>query len=158
LGAITRVRGISASRGLSTPESYLGAARADRFATGPLTPGVHDFGAPPVALAPDHLAYSGHWQITQDSATALGAGGLDLVFNARRVYLVLGSSGRARAVRVLLDGRPIPAHVAGGDVHHASVRVSGQRLYRLVNLPALGRHRLRLEPQAGITGYAFTFG
>ena len=33
-----------------------------------------------------------------------------------------------------------------------------ERLYRLVNLPRVGDHRLRLRFGKGVTGYAFTFG
>jgi hypothetical protein len=43
-------------------------------------------------------------------------------------------------------------------VHGGVVRVGPQRLYRLVSLPKSGDHVLELQPQAGIRGYAFTFG
>jgi hypothetical protein len=59
---------------------------------------------------------------------------------------------------VLLDGRPISSLDAGADVHGAAVTVTGQRLYNLVNLPRVGHHVLTLEPEAGVMGYAFTFG
>jgi hypothetical protein len=61
-------------------------------------------------------------------------------------------------MRVLLDGRPIPDSLAGSDVHGGVVEVSAQRLYNLVDLPWVGHHLLRLEPEAGVSGYAFTFG
>ena len=83
---------------------------------------------------------------------------LDLNFGARRVYLVLGSPGYDRQVKVLLDGQPISSADAGSDVHSGAVTVSGQRLYNLVDLPAVGHHVLSLEPEAGVEGYAFTFG
>jgi hypothetical protein len=38
------------------------------------------------------------------------------------------------------------------------VTVRRQRLYRLVDLPRAGRHRLTLDFGAGVSGYAFTFG
>jgi cytochrome c biogenesis protein CcdA/thiol-disulfide isomerase/thioredoxin len=148
--------GIAPSAGVTTPETYLGAARAERFSNPMLSPGSYDFGAPP-APGPNEFAYHGRWRIGLDSATAEG-GSLDLDFGARRVYLVLGSPGRARSIRVLLDGRPIPAGMAGSDVHDGVVDVTDQRLYNLVDLPAVGRHRLTLEPEAGVMGYAFTFG
>jgi len=149
--------GISASGGVTTPESYLGSLRAERFVNGTILPGPQDFGTP--ATPPrDHLAYAGQWQIAQDAATAGAGAALALRFGARRVYLVLGSPGRARRVRVLLDGRPIPQPLAGADVRGGAVTVTGQRLYQLVNLPRVGSHLLRLEPEPGVTGYAFTFG
>ena len=107
-------KGIEASRGVTTPETYLGAARAERFTNPMLSPGSHDFAKPP-APGPNEFAYSGRWKVSLESATAEG-GSLALNFGARRVYLVLGSPGRARSVRVLLDGKPIPAGLAGSDV------------------------------------------
>jgi cytochrome c biogenesis protein CcdA/thiol-disulfide isomerase/thioredoxin len=150
-------RGIAPSAGVTTPETYLGAARAERFVNPMLSPGTHDFGGAP-APGPDEFAYGGTWRITLESATAVGGSALSLDFGARRVYLVLGTHGRPRRMRVLLDGHPIPDALAGADVHHGTVVVSSQRLYSLVDLPRVGRHMLRLEPEAGISGYAFTFG
>jgi cytochrome c biogenesis protein CcdA/thiol-disulfide isomerase/thioredoxin len=148
--------GIEASTGVTTPESYLGSLRADRFANGPIDPGTHDFGKPPKPPA-DHLAYRGRWKVAPESATAAG-GALDLSFGARRVYLVLGSPGHSRRVRVLLDGRPIPDRLAGADVRAGVVTVSSQRLYDLVDLSRVEHRTLRLVPEKGVMGYAFTFG
>jgi cytochrome c biogenesis protein CcdA/thiol-disulfide isomerase/thioredoxin len=150
------IHALAPSAGVTTPETYLGAARAERFTNPMLSPGLHSFRSPP-SPGPDEFAYSGRWRISLDSATAAG-GSLDLDFGARRVYLVLGSPGGSRRVRVLLDGHPISAGLAGADVHGAAVTVSAQRLYELVDLPRVGHHVLRLIPEPGVTGYAFTFG
>lgn len=155
-GAGSGAGGIEASAGVTTPESYLGSLRADRFVNGPIDAGTRDFGKPGEP-PDDQLAFSGRWKVAPQSATAEG-GALQLAFGARRVYLVLGSPGESRRVRVLLDGRPIPARLAGADVHHGVVTVTGQRLYDLVDLPRVERHTLRLVPERGVTGYAFTFG
>jgi cytochrome c biogenesis protein CcdA/thiol-disulfide isomerase/thioredoxin len=149
-------KGIEASAGVTTPESYLGSLRADRFVNGPIAAGAQDFGSPGEPPAND-LAYNGRWKVEPESATAEG-GSLDLSFGARRVYLVLGSPGESRRVRVLLDGKPIPAGLAGSDVHNGVVTVSSQRLYNLVELAKVENHTLRLVPEAGVMGYAFTFG
>jgi cytochrome c biogenesis protein CcdA/thiol-disulfide isomerase/thioredoxin len=149
-------KGIEASRGVTTPETYLGAARAERFTNPMLSPGSHDFAKPP-APGSNEFAYTGRWRILLDSATAEG-GSLSLNFGARRVYLVLGSPGQARSVRVFLDGKPIPADLAGSDVRGGSVEVTGQRLYNLVDMPSVAHHVLTLQPEAGVMGYAFTFG
>lgn len=148
--------GIEAEAGVTTPETYLGTARAEGFTNAKLSPGLHDFSAPP-RVPLNEFAYRGPWRIEFDSATAAG-GSLELDFGARRVYLVLGTvDQRPRRVRVLLDGKPIGA-AAGSDVHGGTVTVRAQRLYELVDLPRVGRHVLRLEPEAGTMGYAFTFG
>jgi cytochrome c biogenesis protein CcdA/thiol-disulfide isomerase/thioredoxin len=156
-GGDARVHAIVPSATVTTPETYLGAARAERFTNPMLSPGPHDFGTPPKPGA-NEFAYHGNWKIALDSATAEEGASLDLNFGARRVYLVLGSPGRSRQVKVLLDGKPIPSADDGTDVHGAAVTVSAQRLYNLVDLPKVGHHVLTLEPEAGVTGYAFTFG
>jgi cytochrome c biogenesis protein CcdA/thiol-disulfide isomerase/thioredoxin len=149
--------GIEPSAGVTTPETYLGVARAERFTNAELSPGLHDFSAPP-RLPANEFAYHGPWRVEFHSATAAG-GSLDLNFGARRVYLVLGTAdGQPRRVKVLLDGKPIGAEAAGSDVHDGAVTVSSQRLYDLVALSRVEHHILRLEPEAGVTGYAFTFG
>ena len=149
--------GIEPSAGVTTPETYLGVARAERFTNPELSPGLHDFKAP-ARVPPNEFALRGPWREEFHSATAAG-GSLDLNFGARHVYLVLGTAdGKPRKVRVLLDGKPIDAAAAGADVHGSDVTVDSQRLYELVDLPRVGHHVLRLEPEAGVMGYAFTFG
>jgi cytochrome c biogenesis protein CcdA/thiol-disulfide isomerase/thioredoxin len=148
--------GLEPSLGVTTPETYLGVARAERFTNPMLSPGLHDFSAPS-RVPPNEFAFRGPWRIEFHSATAAG-GLLELDFGARHVYLVLGSVGGPRRVKVLLDGRPIAPGIAGADVHGGVVTVDSQRLYELVDLPRVGHHVLRLEPEAGVMGYAFTFG
>ena len=152
----SEAKGQSIADGVSTPESYLGSARADRFSNGIILSGVHDFGRLKEP-GQDELSYGGEWRISPDFATADG-GELALRFGAKRVFLVLGSPGRAREVRVLLDGQPISAGEAGADVEDGVVEVDGERLYSLVDLPETGRHTLELRPAAGTEAYAFTFG
>ncbi|HUB99781.1 MAG TPA: cytochrome c biogenesis protein DipZ [Solirubrobacterales bacterium] len=154
--------GLAASAGVTTPETYLGPFRAERFTNPELSPGEHDFDSPalraPTTVPANEFAYRGNWKIAFESATAEAGAGLDLNFGARRVYLVLGSPGEPRKVRVKLDGRPITPAEAGADVHNGVVNVDAQRLYELVDLPRVEHHLLELEPEAGVTGYAFTFG
>jgi hypothetical protein len=157
LGGLTRARIEHPSPDLRTPETYLGAARTQGFVNGPIRSGTHSFhGTGP--LYPNALAYAGRWSITNESATAEDGARLRLNFTARRVFLVLGSPGRSRRLSVLLDGRPLPQRFAGRDVRGGVATIEAQRLYRLVDLPRAERHLLTLVPQAGIAGYAFTFG
>jgi cytochrome c biogenesis protein CcdA/thiol-disulfide isomerase/thioredoxin len=147
------------SPGVTTPESYLGAARAERFVNGPIRAGTQTFPAPDGAVPDDQLALQGRWRIDESSATPLRGARLKVAFGARRVFLVLGTGGgEPRRVRVLLDGRPLPEKLAGGDVRGGIVLVDRQRLYRLVELPKAERHLLTLELAPGVSGYAFTFG
>jgi cytochrome c biogenesis protein CcdA/thiol-disulfide isomerase/thioredoxin len=144
---------------VTTPESYLGAARADRFVNGPIRAGVHTFAAPAGGVPDDHLALEGTWRVDESSAMAVRGARLQVAFGARRAFLVLGTAGSEPArVRVSLDGRPLPDDLAGRDVRHGSVLVDRQRLYRLVELPRAERHLLTLEFDHGVSGYAFTFG
>jgi hypothetical protein len=158
LGLGARASGQSPSAELTTPETYLGALRARGWVSGPIHPGNHDFGAAPGPLEVNQFAFAGRWGITDEDATSGLGAEIDLEFNARRVFLVLGSPDRQRQIQVLLDGKPIPAKLAGADVHRSRVRVHAQRLYRLVDLPTVARHRLSLIFDSGISGYAFTFG
>jgi hypothetical protein len=121
---------------------------------------VHDYGSQPTGmLSLNDFAFSGTWRIAGQPATATANAGIDVAFQAKNVYLVLSSAGaKPRPVRVLLDGRSIPAPDAGADVHGGTVTVRGQRLYTLVSLPRNEHHRLGLRFAPGVSGYAFTFG
>lgn len=142
-----------------TPETYLGTNRAQGWRNGPQA-GVHDYGTSlPAQLALNEFVYSGTWNIESQPATAISGAGVDLEFEAKNAYLVLSSEGeRARTVRVLLDGKPIPNKFAGADVHNGVLTVRNQRLYSLVLLPGDQQHRLSLRFSPGVSGYAFTFG
>jgi cytochrome c biogenesis protein CcdA/thiol-disulfide isomerase/thioredoxin len=157
LGRETSVRAEVPANGVTTPESYLGGARAQTVVNGPLRPGVHAYRLPS-SVPVDQLAYGGRWRIEADSATAVGDSEVQLNFNARRAFLVLGSPGGPKALRVLLDGKPIPDRLAGDDVKGGVATIDRQRLYSLVDLSGVERHTLTLQFAPGISGYAFTFG
>jgi len=149
LGQKARAAGaVERSNDELTHETYLGASRAQGFVNGAITAGTQNFGAPPAELSESTFAYSGRWKINDQSATALAADSrIDASFRARRVYLVLGSPGRARSVSVELDGKPLK-----------TVKVREQKLYTLVDLDAVENHRLTLRVAPGVSGFAFTFG
>jgi hypothetical protein len=159
-GAEAEAEAETADPGVRTPETYLGAARAQGWLNGQIVPGRADFrgGDDPVDLPPNGFFYRGEWRISPESATAIRDAAIDLRFQARRVFLVLGAEERPGDVRVLLDGKPLPDRFAGEDVSGAAARIDEQRLYRLVDLPKAGDHELTLELDPGVTGYAFTFG
>src|SRR5882757_3049278 len=148
--------GIAAEATVSTPESYLGSGRAENFTNGLITKGTHDF--TPSQPGENELSYGGEWKITEQPVTAKKGARLALNFGARRVYLVLGSPGKPRRVKVLLDGKPIATADDGADVHNGYLTVTDERLYNLVELPRVEHHVLELVPEEGVQGYAFTFG
>ena len=158
VGARVRARVETAAPGVATPETYLGAARAQGFLPRAPVVGSSRYTAPP-RLPLNGFALDGVWRVADESATARGGSALEAHFQARRVFLVLSSKGnRRRAVRVLLDGRPVSAAEAGADVRDGRLEVAAQRLYRLVSLPGVEDRTLRLELPPDVTGYAFTFG
>jgi cytochrome c biogenesis protein CcdA/thiol-disulfide isomerase/thioredoxin len=148
--------GMAAEPEVTTPESYLGSGRAENFNNGLITKGTHEFNLQPPGE--NELSYGGEWKITEQPVTAGKGAKLDLNFGARRVYLVLGSPGKPRRMKVLLDGKPIAAADDGSDVHNGYVTVTNERLYNLVELPKVEHHTLELVPEEGVQGYAFTFG
>lgn len=157
LGPEARARVDTASPGVTTPETYLGSLRARDWET-PISDGRRTY--PPLgrAVREDAFALEGEWTIDGESATAGRDAAIVGSVGARRVFLVMDGHGRARDVRVFLDGRPLPDRFAGSDVRGGRARVREQRLYRLVDLPEVGRHELRLEADPGVSGFAFTFG
>jgi cytochrome c biogenesis protein CcdA/thiol-disulfide isomerase/thioredoxin len=158
LGGLAHARPEVPDPGMSTPETYLGADRAEGYVDGPVSPGARDFGSGSAKPPLNGIELRGRWTISPEAAEAGPGARLELHFKARRAFLVLGSPDRTRTMRVLLDGKPIPARLAGEDVHDGVVRIDHQRLYRLVDGRRAGEHRLTLEPDAGVSGYAFTFG
>jgi cytochrome c biogenesis protein CcdA/thiol-disulfide isomerase/thioredoxin len=165
LGSAADVHALQPSEAEITPESYLGTERGERIANGALTAGLHEYGTLPARALPlSALRFAGSWRIGAWNASAVRDSQLQLRFRARRVYLVMGlptrpgSASHQRPVRVLLDGRPIRAAVAGSDVHDGTVIVGPDRLYRLVSLPSVQTHTLTVRAAPGVSLYDYTFG
>ena len=158
LGPEAQASGETIDPGTGTPETYFGGARAQGFVQR-LQPGPHDYGAiDPERLGLNQFAYAGTWDVSLESAEAIDDASISLRFQARRVFVVMGSHDRGAEVEVLLDGEPISDGDAGEDVSAGAATVSSQRLYRLVDLPEAGEHSLTLRFDPGVSGYAFTFG
>jgi thiol-disulfide isomerase/thioredoxin len=155
LGGLARPRDAIVATAQATPETYLGAARAERFLPRLPTTGLHEYAGWHGALPISHFSYRGRWRITRESATAVSGASLTAEVAGKDVYLVLSSAGgAARHLEVRLDGR----RVTGGDARAGDVVVRAQRLYHLVSLARPGVHRLELGFAPGISGFAFTFG
>ena len=135
----------------STPETYLGLARAERFDPPPLR-GTHTY-ATPSRLATSHFALSGTWHEDEVAATAARGRRDPRCDLGKDAYLVLSPPKRgAGTVAVGSTAIRIQTSRAGADVHHGVVRVDRQRLYHLVSAPAAEHHVLTLRPSSGSPG------
>jgi len=90
---------------------------------------------------------------------------LGITYQARDVYVVLGSSSKKPVeVWVTRDGRPVPEVLRGKDVHLASdgqtvVTVDQHRMYYVLTKEDDENHELVLLPRkAGLQVYSFSFG
>jgi thiol-disulfide isomerase/thioredoxin len=147
---------------LRTPETYLGYARSERFASpggATFERGTYEL---PGRLRFNHWALAGEWTIGAETVVLGRAGGsIAYRYSARDAHLVL-SPGPHEPIpfRVLLDGEaPGPSH--GEDVYEDGTGLLRDgRLYQLVREHGTVRERTLeitfLEP--GAEAYVFTFG
>jgi thiol-disulfide isomerase/thioredoxin len=149
---------------LETPETYLGYAQAQNFAS----PGGAELDEPRTYVAPDQLrlnqwALSGDWTVERGASVLNRADGqIAFRFHARDVHLVMGPRSRGASVpfRVLVDGEP-PGAAQGLDVdeqgHGTLVQ---QRLYQLIREPrSIADRTFEITYLApGVEAYCFTFG
>ena len=146
-----------------SPETYVGYARAENFASGRV---AHDepwdYRAPRV-LGTNQWALDGRWTVHGENAQLGHAGGrLTYRFRGRDLHLVLGPGSDAKPVRfrVTLDGKaPGVDHGMDTDAD-GNGTITGQRLYQLVRQANGSGERVFeiefLDP--GVQVYAFTFG
>jgi thiol-disulfide isomerase/thioredoxin len=148
---------------LETPETYLGYARQERFASpsGAALDERRTYELPE-RLPFNHWALAGEWTIGRESVVLDRAGGSIVYrFHARDAHLVL-SPGSVEPIRfrMLLDGEA-PGASGGVDVDEGgNGLLRDGRLYQLVREHDAVRQRTLeitfLEP--GAEAYAFTFG
>jgi cytochrome c biogenesis protein CcdA/thiol-disulfide isomerase/thioredoxin len=129
----------------TNPETYVGYERDQYLAGTPIDP---DHAAPysyPASLSLGEFALSGTWTVGPEEATAGSEARLELGYEARDVYLVIGGHG---TVQTTVDGG-----------HPRTIAISGiPRLYTLVSTPSLGNGVLQLRVSPGVQAYDFTFG
>jgi thiol-disulfide isomerase/thioredoxin len=147
-----------------SPETYVGYARAERFASsGGLMPERSQNYQAPAALKLNQWALSGDWTVSAEKAVLGRASGKIIYqFYARDLHLVLGPgrSGKAVRFRVQIDGAdPGESHGADTDANGRGT-IQGQRLYQLIRQSgAVGEHRFSIEfLDPGVEAYSFTFG
>jgi cytochrome c biogenesis protein CcdA/thiol-disulfide isomerase/thioredoxin len=153
------------SANLGTPETYLNAERDQGFSQS-IEAGTHSYSAQVDNLGLNSWALNGSWTALQPADTndegsitpAAAGASISGAVQARDVYLVLTAGNTSRRVRVLLDGKPIPARFAGTDVGPGGwVTVTGERLYSLVKLSADADFTLTVQLPVGVQAYDFTF-
>jgi len=121
-----------------TPETYLGKARGDY----------------------SRITTSGTLSQSEEFTNPLQGASLTYRFDATEVFLVMRpkTPGAKAKIKVTLDGKDA-GEFAGSDVINGVVTVDSDRLYKLIKLPAIGTHILKLEFLDGNAElYAFTFG
>ena len=147
--ARARPRGITPVGLQATPETYVGAARAQGFVGTAPKSGTNTYKLPGSAPPLNGFALGGTWKIGDEPATAQAGATLAATVQARFVYLVLSppSAARAGTVDVSVDGKA-----------PRKIMVDTQRLYTLASFPTSGPHGLKLTFSPGTSAYAFTFG
>lgn len=146
-----------------SPETYLGYARADSFASGAVSQDMIARYSVPATLQLNSWGLAGNWTIDGENVTLNAPKGRIVYrFHARDLHLVLGpvSGGEPVAFKVTLDGQ-VPGEMHGADIApDGHGVVTDQRLYQLIRqTDGAGEHTFSIEfEQAGVAAYAFTFG
>ncbi len=146
-----------------SPETYLGYARAERFAGGTLARDRSATYRAPAQLGRHAWALDGRWTVQAEDVRLDSPGGrIVFRFAGRDLHLVLGPGARGGAVRfrVRIDGKP-PGADHGSDVDaQGNGVVRTQRLYQLIRQAQGNGPRLfEIEfEDSGVRAYAFTFG
>jgi thiol-disulfide isomerase/thioredoxin len=149
---------------LRSPETYIGYAQAENFASR----GSTSWDQPQEYSLPDALqlnqwALAGDWSVGRQAAVLNASGGqIAYRFHARDLHLVMAPARDVQRVRfrVLLDGDP-PGAAHGIDTdEHGEGSVTGPGLYQLIRQRTpVAEHTFEitfLDP--GVEGYVFTFG
>ncbi len=141
----------------NTPETYLGYARIDNFAS-PERIKKDTLGSytTPERLGLNQFAYEGDWNVMGEYANPQKGAKLVFNFDAKEVFLVMRTKGTPAIVKVYLEGK---MQYFGEHNINGIVTVDKDQLYKLINLPSPGRHLLRLEfEDSNAEVFAFTFG
>ncbi|WP_297505853.1 cytochrome c biogenesis protein DipZ [Ferrovum sp.] len=144
-----------------TPETYLGYARAENFGGKETVMrnarAIYRF---PNSLAEDAWALNGEWEIGSEKIVAREKGAaLRLHFNARKVFLVLGTStGKPAHVLLRLNSAAV-GNNAGKDAPAGVLTVGRNTLYELIDQKQTKNGLLEIKSDTtGLEVYAFTFG
>jgi thiol-disulfide isomerase/thioredoxin len=149
---------------VQSPETYIGYARAEHFASpgGIKEDGDKTYTAPAQPRL-NEWGLAGQWEDREPIAVLKSAGGrIVFHFHARDLHLVLGPSAGGKPVRfrVTIDGQP-PGNSHGVDTDaQGDGVVTDHRLYQLVRLKGtVTDHVFAIEfEDPGVQAFSFTFG
>ena len=139
----TRVADTTPTSAMQTPETYLGAARANTYAGGRLTSGSRTFSYPD-ALPDDQFALAGTWSVADEAITAKKDSAIELNYLADDIYLDVGGTGTITAT---LNGKTTSYKVSGAP-----------NIYTLLHRKNQQRGKLTVTLSPGLQAYSFTFG
>jgi thiol-disulfide isomerase/thioredoxin len=149
---------------LRSPETYLGDARTEHFASpGGAVLDKRRVYAAPARLRLNQWALAGEWTMGREATVLNTANGrIAYRFHARDLHLVMGPAARGTSVRfrVFIDGQA-PGAAHGTDVDdQGGGTVTDQRLYQLIRQPGhIANRQFEIEfLDAGVEAFVFTFG
>ncbi|HVV58765.1 MAG TPA: cytochrome c biogenesis protein DipZ [Gaiellaceae bacterium] len=129
---------------LMTPETYLGYERLSDYVGSKLHPDELAGYTLPSSVPDNGVAYGGQWKVGGQAAVAGRGARLQLHFQAKDVYIVLGGHG---TVQALVDGKP-----------ERTLDVNAYRLYTVRQSSKQADALLELRFSPGVQAYSFTFG
>lgn len=140
-----------------TPETYLGHLRISNLASYEtiVQEKFTTYSNPPF-LPRNSVALEGEWLISGEYSTPKPGSKLYIDFDSKEVFLVAKPKNGSSSFKVLIDGE---VQHFGEDNKSGIVTVESDKLYKIINLLAPGRHNLELQfEDSNIELYAFTFG
>lgn len=149
---------------VGSPETYIGYARAEHFASaGGIKQESEKNYIVPAKLKVNQWGLKGEWVDHEQFAALKSAGGeIVFAFHARDLHLVLGpgADGKPIHFRVMIDGQaPGESHGVDTDAEGNGL-VTDHRLYQLVRQQGDVRDRIfEIEfADPGVEAFSFTFG
>jgi thiol-disulfide isomerase/thioredoxin len=149
---------------LRSPETYVGYARAENFASpGPAAPDTPREYVLPDLLRLNHWALAGDWTVGSQAAVLNAPGGrIAHSFHARDLHIVMAPAPADEPVRFrfLLDGQPPGAAHGIDSDENGDGAVTEPRLYQLIRQRSpIAQHTFEITfLDAGVHAYVFTFG
>ena len=139
-----------------TPETYLGYARADRYAGNQrfLENETKNY---EISKNPgtNQWSFGGDWKVFDEKSESQSDNSkLNIKFNAKDVFLVMSGKNGAK-VSVSVDDLK---DIKGSDVKGDEITIDGDRLYKIVESETSLNKTLELKIPKGVSVHAFTFG